>query len=97
MTLTLFWYVFNRLCQRGRKQLSLQELKTQIALPSLNSHDHATLEILKTWFYKIDNRVVNLEEEQQRNSQLLNNLSEEVQKLARIQGVDETITRCSSF
>jgi hypothetical protein len=87
----LFWYVFSRLCERGRKQLTLEELNAQLALPSLSSNDRETLEILKSWFYEIDARVTNLEQEQQQNSQLLNTLSVEVQQLARAQGIDGAV------
>jgi DNA replication protein DnaC len=87
----LFWYVFSRLCERGKKQLILEELHTQIALPSLSQKDHETLEILKTWSYEIDDRVSNLENEQQQNSQLINHLSVEVRQIARSQGVDQAI------
>lgn len=87
----LFWYVFNRLCERGRKQLTLENLNAQLALPSLSSTDHATLEILKTWSYEIDTRVTNLEQEQQQNNQLLASLGVEVQQLARAQGIDGAV------
>jgi hypothetical protein len=87
----LFWYVFSRLCERGRKQLTLEELNTQLALPSLNSNDHATLETLKGWSYEIGNRVTNLEQEQQQSNQLLNSLRVNVQLLARAEGIDAAV------
>jgi hypothetical protein len=87
----LFWYVFSRLCERGRKQLTLEDLNAQLALPSLSSTDHATLEILKTWSHEIDVRVTNLEQEQQQNNQLLASLGVEVQQLARAQGIDGAV------
>lgn len=87
----LFWYVFSRLCERGRKQLTLEDLNAQLSLPSLSNTDHATLEILKTWSYEIDARVTDLEQEQQQNNQLLANLGMEVRQLARAQGIDGVV------
>ncbi|WP_310425152.1 hypothetical protein [Chamaesiphon sp. VAR_48_metabat_135_sub] len=84
----LFWYVFTRLCKHGRKQLTLEELNVQLALPSLSSTDRETLKTLKSWFSEIDNRVTNLEQEQQQNSQLVNELSAEIQQIAKTQGID---------
>jgi hypothetical protein len=83
----LFWHVFSRLCERGIKQLTLEDLNTQLALPSLNTTDHATLENLKACFCEIDTRVTNLEQEQQQNNQLLANLSRGFQQLAEEQGI----------
>jgi hypothetical protein len=87
----LFWYVFTRLCKRGRKQLTLEELNVQLALPSLSNTDHKTLETLKIWFSEINNRVTSLEQEQQQNSQLVKRLSAEVQQLAKKKGIDGAI------
>jgi hypothetical protein len=87
----LFWYVFTRLCKSGRKQLTLEELNVQLALPSLSSNDRETLKTLQIWFSEIDRRVTNLEQEQQQNSQLVNELSAEVQQIARTQGIDGAI------
>ena len=77
----LFLYVFNRLSERGRKQLTLEELDTQITLPTLNTNDHKTLKMLKIWSYEIDVRLSGLEQGQQK-------LSEEVKQLAKTNSVD---------
>jgi hypothetical protein len=87
----LFWYVFSRLSESGRKQLTPEELSNQLTLPSLSSSDRETLETLKIWFDEIDSRITNLEQGQQQSNHLLNSLSVEVQQLARSQGIDGAI------
>jgi HPt (histidine-containing phosphotransfer) domain-containing protein len=87
----LFLYVFSRLCERGRKQLTIEELNAQISLPSLSSNDHARLEILRCWFDEIDVRVTDLEQEQQQSSKLFNRLSAQVQQLTSSYGIDRAI------
>jgi DNA replication protein DnaC len=88
----LFWYVFNRLCERGRKQLTLEELHDQLTLPTLSSSDRETLEILRNWLQEIDVRVTNLEQGQQRTNQVVADLRAEVQQLARSQGIDGAVS-----
>ena len=84
-------YVFNRLCERGRKQLTLEERSIQLTLPSLSSNDHKTLETLKGWFYEIDTRVTELEQGQQQTNQLVKHLDDKVKQLAQAQGIDTAI------
>jgi len=87
----LFLYVFNRLCERGRKQLTLEERSIQLSLPSLSSNDHKTLETLKGWFYEIDIRVTELEQGLQQTNQLVKHLGVEVKQLTQAQGIDAAI------
>lgn len=53
----LFLYVFKRLCERERKQLTLDELSSQLSLPTLSESDHQLLNNLLVWFHALEVRV----------------------------------------
>lgn len=77
----LFWYVFNRLSQRGKKQLTSAELVDQLSLPNLTSDEQKTLGILKVWADELDVRIARLEQGQNKNSQAIATLGLDLKNL----------------
>jgi hypothetical protein len=53
----LFLYVFKRLCEREKKQLTVKELSSQLSLPTLSETDHQLLNDLLVWFHALEVRV----------------------------------------
>lgn len=53
----LFLYVFKRLCEPGIKQLTLDELSSQLSVPTLSETDHQLLNNLLVWFHALEVRV----------------------------------------
>jgi hypothetical protein len=53
----LFLYVFKRLCEREKKQLTVKELSSQLSLPTLSETDHQLLNNLLVWFHALEVRV----------------------------------------
>ena len=91
----LFWYVFNRLSQQGKKQLTLTELTEQLSLPALTSDEQKTLDVLKVWADELDARVMRLEQGQDQNSQAIASLGLDLQSLANTFGIEGKLEYCT--
>src|SRR5260370_1668877 len=93
-----FLYAFRLLSQQGRKVLTVEERERQLAMPTLNASDHATLELLRDMHRKLEERVSELEHrvdtqglQQLLQEEHLANIDQQVAQLAREQGVDVAI------
>lgn len=88
----LFWYVFRRLSESGRKQLTLEQLHEQLTLPTLSSDDHTTLIILNNRLQDIEDCLKNLKQEQQQTNLVVAELDAKVEHLVRNQGINGAVS-----
>src|SRR5262249_44928191 len=79
-------FVFKRLCERGIKRLTREELQQQLSAPTLSATDRATLARLTQCFSIVKLKVDEIEA-------ALTSVSEDVRQLARTQGIHATMLR----
>lgn len=88
----LFLYVFKRLCQQGKKQLTDRELHEQLALPLLSEKDRLLLDNITTWINLIEQRLSAVEEDVSQNKEFISTIDDRVKQLAKAQGIEASIS-----
>lgn len=87
----LFLYVFKRLCQQGKKQLTTQELHEQLALPLLSEKDRLLLDNITTWINLVEQRLSAVEEDVSKNKEFISTIDNQVKKLTEAQGIETSL------
>lgn len=87
----LFLYVFKCLCQQGKKQLTIQELQDQLALPLLSEKDRLLLDNITARVNIIEQRLSAVEEDVSQNKEFISTIDIQVKKLAKAQGIETSI------
>ena len=87
----LFLYVFKRLCQQGKKQLTNQELHKQLALPLLSEKDRLLLDNITTWINIIEQRLRAVEDDVSQNKEFISTIDVQVKQLAKAQGIEASV------
>src|SRR5579871_355172 len=88
----LFLHVLKLLCQRGPKQLTVEDRAALFALPTISEADRQLRQTVWRHIGNLEQRVAKLEQQVRKHSQEIARLDSQVRQLARDQEVDAAIT-----